>query len=162
MTAEVTRIRASSSPHRMHAFLDAAAADPADAFSTRGDTAPRMGLREVRCRLGHLLAAGFRPELLELAPQRLVERFRRRHESNPVCASLTYAHFAAPLVCAPTTGGPLRKVLGFALIGLAIAGAAYGDTRRAAADPALMHFVSRPDLTPPVIAIDAKGKAIAP
>src|SRR5436305_541960 len=37
------------------------------------------------------------------------------------------AHFAAPLVCPPTTGGPLRKVLGFALIGLAIAGAAYGD-----------------------------------
>jgi Arylsulfotransferase (ASST) len=72
------------------------------------------------------------------------------------------AHFAAPLVCAPTTGGPLRKVLGFALIGLAIAGAAYGDSRRAAADPALMHFVSRPDLTPPVITIDAKSKAIAP
>jgi hypothetical protein len=72
------------------------------------------------------------------------------------------AYLAAPLVCAPTTGGPLRKVLGFALIGLAIAGAAYGDSRRAAADPGLMHFVSRPDLTPPVVTIDVKGKAAAP
>ena len=72
------------------------------------------------------------------------------------------AYFAAPLVCPPTTGGPLRKVVGFALIGLAIAGAAYGDSRRAAADPVLMHFVSRPDLTPPVVTIDVKGKAAAP
>ena len=56
----------------------------------------------------------------------------------------------------------MRKVLGFALIGLAIAGAAYGDSRRAAADPPLLHFVSRPDLTPPVVTIDVKGKAAAP
>src|SRR5262249_674253 len=59
-------------------------------------------------------------------------------------------------------GRTLRKVFGFALIGLAIAGAAYGDSRRTAADPALLHFVSRPDLTPPVITIDVIGKDVAP
>ena len=56
----------------------------------------------------------------------------------------------------------MRKVLAFALLGLAIAGGAYGYSRRTAADPALLHFVSRPDLTPPVVTINVKAKNVPP
>ena len=48
------------------------------------------------------------------------------------------------------------------MLGLTVAGAAYGDSRRTGADPALLHFVSRPDLTPPVVTIDVKAKNVAP
>jgi hypothetical protein len=49
-----------------------------------------------------------------------------------------------------------------ALIGLTVAAAAYGDSGRTAADPELLHFVSRPDLTPPRVTIDVKAKGVAP
>jgi hypothetical protein len=62
----------------------------------------------------------------------------------------------------PTTGGSLRKALAFAVIGWAIPGAAYGDSVHTAADPELLHFVSRPDLTPPAVTIDVRRKALAP
>src|SRR6266496_2920123 len=62
----------------------------------------------------------------------------------------------------PTTGGSLRKALAFAAIGCAIPGAAYGDSVHTAEDPELLHFVSRPDLTPPAVTIDVKRKGLAP
>jgi hypothetical protein len=49
-----------------------------------------------------------------------------------------------------------------ALIGLTVAAAADGDSGRTAADPELLHFVSRPDLTPPRVTIDVKARGVAP
>ena len=51
----------------------------------------------------------------------------------------------------------MRQVLAFALLGLVVAAGASGASARQAADPELMHFVSRPDLTPPAMTIDLRG-----
>jgi hypothetical protein len=66
-----------------------------------------------------------------------------------------------PLVSARTTGEPLRTVLVF-VIGFAFAAAVYGGNYGRAADPELLHFVSRPDLTPPVVTIDVNSTKVAP
>ena len=60
------------------------------------------------------------------------------------------------------TGRPVRKVFALTVIGLAIAATAYGSSGRRAADPELVHFVSRPDLTPPAVTIDVATKRAAP
>jgi len=44
------------------------------------------------------------------------------------------------------------------VVGLAIAAAVYGGDYGRAADPELLHFVSRPDLTPPKVTIDVTSK----
>jgi hypothetical protein len=45
---------------------------------------------------------------------------------------------------------------------LAIPGVANGDSGHSTADPEVLHFVSRPDLTPAAVTIDVKGKGVAP
>jgi len=55
---------------------------------------------------------------------------------------------------------PLRKILAFVVVGLAIAAAVYGGDYGRAADPELLHFVSRPDLTPPMVTIDVTSKKV--
>lgn len=52
----------------------------------------------------------------------------------------------------------MRRIVALSLAGFAIAAAAYGSPGRKSANPELLHFVSRPDLTPPAMTIDVRGK----
>jgi hypothetical protein len=53
----------------------------------------------------------------------------------------------------------LRKLSACALVGLAIAAGGCGGAEKAAQTPKFQHFVSRPDLQPPTVTIDAAGGA---
>lgn len=56
----------------------------------------------------------------------------------------------------------LRKRSACALVGLAIAAGGCGGAEKAAPTPKFQHFVSRPDLQPPTVTIDAAAGGAAP